>query len=132
MRRSLAQVQGSRDPIRIFFNEQATGFLICRLPAPSCQFIVPVGILLRGWYGIAITRSEMDLKVTQLQAATQTFHLLHHRNKNQHQHSRWWKWFSMLRRCVSNLIYEIQTRDELRVQARVKHMNQVLLPKCYA
>lgn len=74
----------------------------------------------------------MDTEITQLQAATCTFHLLYHRNKNQHRHSRWWKWFAMLKRCVNKLLHEIQARDKLRAQARVKHMNQVLLPRCFA
>ncbi|KAF6241572.1 hypothetical protein HO173_000283 [Letharia columbiana] len=74
----------------------------------------------------------MDLEITQMQVATHTFHLLHHRNKNQHRHSKWWKWFSMLKHCLSKLIHEIQARDILRAQARVKHMYQVLLPRCYA
>lgn len=76
--------------------------------------------------------SEMDMKITQLQTATHTFHLLYHRNKNQHRHSKWWKCFSTLKRCVSKLKYEVQTGDSLRAQARVKHMNQVLVPRCYA
>lgn len=76
--------------------------------------------------------SEMDMEVTQLQAATHTLHLLYHRNKNQHRHSKWWKWFSMLKRCVSRLLHEVQIKDNARAQARVKHMYQVVLPSCYA
>ena len=74
----------------------------------------------------------MALEFARLQVATHTFRLLHHRNKNQHRRSKWWKWFSMLKRCVSKLLHEIQVRDNARAQARVKHMNRVVLPKCYA
>lgn len=73
----------------------------------------------------------MDLEITQMQETTHIFHLLHHRNKNQHRHSKWWRWFSLLKRCVSRLIQEVQARDNLRVQARLEYMNQVLLPRCY-
>lgn len=38
----------------------------------------------------------------------------------------------MLKRCVSKLIREVQVRDDVRAQARVKYMNQVLLPRCYS
>ncbi|CAF9906407.1 hypothetical protein IMSHALPRED_004196 [Imshaugia aleurites] len=83
------------------------------------------------WSDIVKVIHGMDLDSTQLQAATHTFQLVHHRNKNQHRHSKWWKWFCMLKRCVSKLIHEIQAGDDLRAQARVKKMNEVLLPRCY-
>ena len=79
-----------------------------------------------------MTISKMSLLLTQLQAATHNFHLLYHRNKNQHRQSMWWKWFSLLKRCVSKLLYEIQVKNNLCVQARLEHMNQILLPRCYA
>ncbi|KAM0801980.1 hypothetical protein BDR22DRAFT_148911 [Usnea florida] len=74
----------------------------------------------------------MDLDIAQLQATDRIFHLLRQRNKNQHRRSKWWKWFSMLKRCVSNLIHEVQAKESWRAQARLQHFSQVLLPRCHS
>lgn len=77
-------------------------------------------------------KTEMRLESTELQAAIHIFRLLEQRNKNQHRHSKWWKWFALLKRCVSKLIHESRARDNLLVQARLKYMNQFLLPRCHS
>jgi ribonuclease MRP protein subunit RMP1 len=41
----------------------------------------------------------------------QLLHLTHHRNKNQHRLSKWYKWFSILRRQISKLITELETLE---------------------
>jgi ribonuclease MRP protein subunit RMP1 len=41
----------------------------------------------------------------------QLLHLTHHRNKNQHRLSKWYKWFSTLRRQISKLITELETLE---------------------
>jgi ribonuclease MRP protein subunit RMP1 len=43
----------------------------------------------------------------KLQTINQTLHLLHHRNKNQHRRSKWYKYFSLLRRHLCKLAFEI-------------------------
>ena len=73
----------------------------------------------------------MDVKSTQLQAATNVLRELHRRNKNQHRHSQWWKWFSLLKRCITKFLHEIQAKNTLRVQAYKKYLNHCLFPRCY-
>jgi ribonuclease MRP protein subunit RMP1 len=41
-----------------------------------------------------------------LSQISNVFHLLHHRNKNQHRRSTWYKWFSLLRRHISKLLVD--------------------------
>jgi len=73
----------------------------------------------------------MDIDVGQLQAVSDILHLLHHRNKNQHRQSAWWKWLSMLKRCVVKLISELGEKNTKRTQARVLYMKDVLFPRSY-
>lgn len=58
-------------------------------------------------------------------------HLIYHRNKNQHRQGHWWKWLSMLKRCVRNLSREFAGKEFSRAHARIKYMKHILLPKCY-
>ena len=37
----------------------------------------------------------------------------------------------MLKRCLGSLIEELERKDERRIQARLKYMSEVLLPRCY-
>jgi len=47
----------------------------------------------------------------ELTSIHQILHLTHHRNKNQHRLSKWYKSFSQLRRHVSKLILELDSLD---------------------
>lgn len=44
----------------------------------------------------------------EIQHASDILHLFHHRNKNQHQHSIWWRHFSQFRRHVNALAVEAE------------------------
>ena len=59
--------------------------------------------------------------------------LLHHRNKNQHRQAHWWKWLSMLKRCLQKLAHELQIDnfDSTRSDQRIVYMRDLLLPRCY-
>jgi ribonuclease MRP protein subunit RMP1 len=82
----------------------------------------------------------------------QLLHLTHHRNKNQHRLSKWYKPFSILRRQISKLISELETletaelyaskEERLRenkyvmaarekVEARVKFLREYVLENCF-
>lgn len=74
---------------------------------------------------------DIDIDIAQLQAVLDILHLLQHRNKNQHRHSIWWQWMSMLKRCVGKLIIELTGQDIKHAQARVLYMRKYLIPKCY-
>jgi ribonuclease MRP protein subunit RMP1 len=82
----------------------------------------------------------------------QLLHLTHHRNKNQHRLSKWYKPFSQLRRQVAKLISEIgaleiaetystkgKSNEENKyvaaarekVEVRVKFMREWLVGECF-
>ena len=46
-----------------------------------------------------------------LSSISQILHLAHHRNKNQHRLSKWYKSFSQLRRQISKLLVEIESLE---------------------
>ena len=73
----------------------------------------------------------MNTDVSQLQGVSQILHLIHHRNKNQHRHSHWWKWLAMLRRSIAKLITDIGHGNVERASVRIKYMNEHLFPRCY-
>ncbi|KAE8450119.1 hypothetical protein EG329_006900 [Mollisiaceae sp. DMI_Dod_QoI] len=47
----------------------------------------------------------------ELSSITQILHLTHHRNKNQHRLTKWWKQFSILRRNISKLLLEVENLE---------------------
>lgn len=73
----------------------------------------------------------MYTNVSHLEGASQILHLIHHRNKNQHRHSHWWKWLAMLKRSIAQLIVEIRHGKVERASVRMTYMNSLLLPRCY-
>ena len=73
-------------------------------------------------------KSEMtsaDTRIAQLQETFKLLQLL------QHRHAPWWKWLSMLKRCVDNLIKELRRPDHATSTARLSYMKDILIPKCY-
>jgi len=66
-----------------------------------------------------------------LEADERILHLVYHRNKNQHRLAKWWKWLSMLKRSVANLLMELQLHDKHRANFRAKHIRETLLPRCH-
>lgn len=66
-----------------------------------------------------------------LEIDARMLHLTYHRNKNQHRLAKWWKWLSMLRRCVAKLLLDLQSDDGLRASLRAEYMREILLPRCY-
>ncbi len=55
--------------------------------------------------------SASDLK--SLQHLSGLLYLFHHRNKNQHRRSIWWRHFSTFRRQLNNLVSEVQSLHEV-------------------
>ena len=55
--------------------------------------------------------SKSDLN--NLQHLTNLLHLFHHRNKNQHRRSIWWRHFVTFRRQLNSLVSEVQSLHEV-------------------
>ncbi|MCJ1464052.1 hypothetical protein MMC07_002663 [Pseudocyphellaria aurata] len=73
-----------------------------------------------------------DVLISQLLETLKLLQIIHHRNKNQHRHARWWEWLTMLKRCVKKLIQELQSSCRATAHSkRVAFMKDVLIPKCY-
>lgn len=72
-----------------------------------------------------------DSIAAQLREAQDMICLFHHRNKNQHQQAKWWKWLSMLKRCTEQLIGDLEISDSIRSTARVLYMKDLLCRRCY-
>lgn len=55
-------------------------------------------------------------------------HLIYHRNKNQHQRAKWWKWLSVLKRTTLDL----GSIDSVKgASAHRQHLALHLVPRCY-
>lgn len=67
----------------------------------------------------------MDNK--EILAVHSILHLIYHRNKNQHQRAKWWKWLSALKRISSDL----RSIDAAKAAACRKHLASQLVPRCY-
>lgn len=65
----------------------------------------------------------------EIQAVHAVLHLIYHRNKNQHQPAKWWKWLSRLKRTAADL----GSQDTgLAVPAAYKqYLAAYLIPRCY-
>lgn len=93
--------------------------------------------------------SKPDLE--KLQHLSNLLHLFHHRNKNQHRRSVWWRHFSVFRRQLNSLVAEVQSLHEVpathlqrtkkkaqdrqmqdRISKRLELWRNVLLPKWHS
>lgn len=72
-----------------------------------------------------------NIDLDELKGAIDVLELLNHRNKNQHRRSTWWKWFSILRRSVSNIFCIAQQKDQIIATAQIAYMRDFVLPNCY-
>ncbi|KAJ5330970.1 hypothetical protein N7476_000753 [Penicillium atrosanguineum] len=67
----------------------------------------------------------MDTK--EILAVYSILHLVYHRNKNQHQRAKWWKWLSALKRITLDL----GSTDSAKAAACRQHLASHLSPRCY-
>lgn len=70
-----------------------------------------------------MTTSETDMEMdhdhySKLLSIHTLLHLIHHRNKNQHGNTKWWKWLAILNRSVSKLVRAAEVEAE---ESRVYH-----------
>ena len=65
--------------------------------------------------------------MVELQEVTKLLQLIFHRNKNQHHLAKWWKWLSMLKRCLLKLPHE----NAEAVKARLSYMSDFLIPRSH-
>ncbi|KAJ5092246.1 hypothetical protein NUU61_007116 [Penicillium alfredii] len=73
----------------------------------------------------------MDSK--EILAVHSTLHLIFHRNKNQHQRTKWWKWLSALKRITLKLANALDDRafDATAAHAYKQHLATSLIPRCF-
>lgn len=64
----------------------------------------------------------------EILAVHSSLHLIYHRNKNQHQRAKWWKWLSMLKRTALNLGSADSAK---RASAYRQHLASHLAPRCH-
>lgn len=77
--------------------------------------------------------------IVGLQEISKIFQLIYYRNKNQHRHASWWKYFSILKRNIYKLAQDLLVVDGARREeetaniphSRIGFMRNILLPKCY-
>ncbi|KAK0100979.1 hypothetical protein ONS95_013032 [Cadophora gregata] len=62
-------------------------------------------------FRMMVTPPSISLSSEELTSVTHLLHLFHHRNKNQHRLSKWWKAFSQLRRQVGKLLLEVEALE---------------------
>lgn len=80
----------------------------------------------------ASTKSNvLKLDMHQLHCSSEVLQLLFYRNKNQHRHSKWWGSFCALKRCVAELVNEVQRHDQNRAVGRCNMLEDFLLLECY-
>ncbi|KAL4801734.1 hypothetical protein BDV18DRAFT_72992 [Aspergillus unguis] len=62
-------------------------------------------------------------------------HLIFHRNRNQHGRTKWWKWLSILKRTVWNLVISVQSSDagasRSSAESYKRYLSDRILPRCY-
>ncbi|KAJ5279898.1 hypothetical protein N7478_005270 [Penicillium angulare] len=64
----------------------------------------------------------------EIAAVHSILHLVYHRNKNQHQRAKWWKWLAILKRSTADL----RSVDSVAALARYQqHLAAHLVPRCY-
>ncbi|EED12546.1 conserved hypothetical protein [Talaromyces stipitatus ATCC 10500] len=64
-----------------------------------------------------------------LETLFSTVHLIYHRNKNQHGGTAWWKWLSILRRCLLKLIGS--TGNEKKCMNISRYLHTRVIPMGY-
>jgi hypothetical protein len=65
----------------------------------------------------------------EIRAVHAVLHLISHRNKNQHQRAKWWKWLARLKRAAVDL--GSQNASVAISAAYKQYLSKHLIPKCY-
>lgn len=64
----------------------------------------------------------------EILAVHSVLHLIYHRNKNQHQGAKWWKWLSILKRTT----WDMGSMDSAKAATSYRqHLASHLIPRCY-
>ncbi|KAJ5755297.1 hypothetical protein N7533_004840 [Penicillium manginii] len=75
------------------------------------------------------TQPPNNMDPQEIQSVRSILHLIYHRNKNQHQKAKWWRWLSMLKRTVS--VLASLDPKKLATSSHLQHLHLHLIPKCY-
>ncbi|KAJ5612391.1 hypothetical protein N7510_005585 [Penicillium lagena] len=71
------------------------------------------------------------MDATEIRAVNSMLHLVFHRNKNQHQRAKWWKWLSVLKRTTLDLAQSLDGARLNAVESHRQHLATHLIPRCY-
>lgn len=63
----------------------------------------------------------------ELSSIHSVLHLIYHRNKNQHQRAKWWKWLAALKRSTS----DVALTQPAAEHAYRRHLIDNIIPRCY-
>lgn len=76
------------------------------------------------------------MDVDEIRTIHAMLHLIFHRNKNQHGKSKWWRWFSMLKRSAFNILLALEHKqrngqNENFIKKYERYLEKHLIPRCY-
>lgn len=74
-------------------------------------------------------RFSRPMDTQEIQAVHAVLHLISHRNKNQHQRAKWWKWLARLKRTAVEL--GSQNASTTIPAAYKQYLSTHLIPRCY-
>ncbi|KAF3403623.1 Meiosis protein mei2 [Penicillium rolfsii] len=119
----------------VYFNFIAIGALYT-LPGRNAHFspAEPAETPAKLWtppffLNFAPLRFSGPMDTQEVQAVHNVLHLIYHRNKNQHQRAKWWKWLSRLKRTAVDLGW--QNASVAIPAAYNQYLSTHLIPRCY-
>lgn len=71
------------------------------------------------------------MDATEIRAVHSMLHLVFHRNKNQHQRAKWWKWLSLLKHTTLDLAQSLDGARLNAVESHRQHLATHSIPRCY-
>ncbi|KAJ5825512.1 hypothetical protein N7474_002650 [Penicillium riverlandense] len=71
------------------------------------------------------------MDATEIHAVHSMLHLVFHRNKNQHQRAKWWKWLSLLKHTTLDLAQSLDGARLNVAESHRQHLVTHLIPRCY-
>lgn len=76
-------------------------------------------------------RTTATMDANEIRTVHSMLHLIFHRNKNQHQRAKWWKWLSMLKRTTWDIASSIDSAQTNAADSHRRHLAVHLIPRCY-
>ena len=94
----------------------------------ACLLIPPQGV----GRSIAMT---MPIDTERMRAISSMLHLIFHRNKNQHNTTKWWRWLSILKRSTLRLLGALEYQPPYNkaspsVDKSMEYLAKHVIPRC--